>query len=546
MYRTIKIGAVQLHIKRRDDLMFIKSRKAKNSKRGIYLQDKQLRNTSFQPGTSYKYIIDVQAKKVVIVPSEDGKNVVSKRIMNDGVKPVIDIRSKEALAVFDGAEFLQVEINDDEIVVSGYVQDDSINDSLVSTVKKKAKKLFSSASKIIDIQDILRVKKLVEVRMSKQELDQVVGAVGSFEQLSIFDYADGGAFSSSSVQNTRQSLKDLKIPLQLISLFSGAGILDVGFQEAGFDVAFALELNESAAETYRQNIGDHIHTGDITEFDKSRFNQIGSPVVIGGSPCQGFSAANRKTNFLDNPNNMLVRHYIDSIKANKNCQVFVLENVPRILTAGDGRFKEEIYEALSEFEITSGVLSAAEFGAAQDRKRAFFIGSKIGKIDLPKPLYTKDNYITVREAFEGITTDLLNQGDYSKGKADTIARMKHVPQGGNWRDIPDELKTGKMKSDKTHSSVYRRLAWDEPAITIANPRKSNITHPEENRILSVRECARLFGLSDSFEFKGTLASMQQQIANSVPVQLGKAIAMEVKKAIQQFNIRNKTESFSLI
>lgn len=496
-------------------------------------------------------MIDVKEKKVVIVPSEEGSNVVSKRMVKDGIKPVIDIRNKEALAVFEGAEFLQVEIMEDEIVVSGYVQEEEKEEekkeSFVSSVKKKAKQLISKASNLVDIQEILRVKKLAEVRMSREQLDQVVGAVGSFEQLSIFDFVDEASYSSSSsTQSVDQALKNLKIPLQLISLFSGAGLLDAGFSEAGFDLAFALELDKEASETYRHNFGEHIHTGDITTFDKEEFNRIGAPVMIGGSPCQGFSAANRKTNFLDNPNNMLVQHYIDSIKANKNCQVFVLENVPRILTAGEGKFRDEIYEALSEFEITSGTLSSADFGSAQDRKRAFFIGSKIGKIELPTPTHTKENYVTVREAFEGLHSGIPNQLDYSKGKADTIARMKHVPQGGNWRDIPDELKTAKMMGDSTHSSVYRRLAWDEPSITIANPRKSNITHPEDNRILSVRECARLFGLPDSFEFKGKLSSMQQQICNGVPVNLGKAIALQIKKAIQQYNIRNKFEGLSLV
>lgn len=529
--------------------MFIKSRKAKNSKRGIYLQDKQLKKTVFQPGTSYKYMIDVKEKKVIIVASEEGSNIVSKRMMKDGVKPVIDIRNKEALAVFEGSEFLQVEIMDDEIIVSGYVQEEKKEEkkeNFVSSVKKKAKQLISKVSNVVDIQDILRVKKLAEVRMSREQLDQVVGAVGSIEQLSIFDFMDTSSYSTSSIGQAEQALKNIKIPLQLISLFSGLGGFDVGFKDAGFDLAFALELNDEAADTYRHNLGDHIHTGDITSFDKEQFNQIGAPVMIGGSPCQGFSTANRKTNFLDNPNNMLVQHYIESIKANKNCQVFVLENVPRILTAGDGQFKNEIYEALSDFEITSGTLSSADFGSAQDRKRAFFIGSKIGKIELPKPTHTKENYTTVRTAFAGLTDDMPNQQDYSKGKADTIERMKHVPQGGNWRNIPDELKTGKMMGDKTHSSVYRRLAWDEPSITIANPRKSNITHPEKNRILSIRECCRLFGLPDSFELKGKLSSMQQQICNSVPYEMAKAVALEIKKAIVQFNVRNKNERFSLV
>lgn len=103
-----------------------------------------------------------------------------------------------------------------------------------------------------------------------------------------------------------------------------------------------------------------------------------------------------------------------------------------------------------------------------------------------------------------------------------------------------------MLKGNTHSSIYRRLEEDKPSITITNVRKSNILHPTENRVLSIRECARLFGLRDSFEFVGNLSSKQQQIANGVPVQLAKAVGNVIKKAISMFNVRNKTESFVLV
>ncbi|MGP4070373.1 DNA cytosine methyltransferase [Halobacillus sp. B29] len=265
--------------------------------------------------------------------------------------------------------------------------------------------------------------------------------------------------------------------------------------------------------------------------------------MIGGSPCQGFSNSNRKKgkNYLDDPNNKLVKEYIKSIKANENCQVFVLENVPQIFSAGEGQFRNEIYDALSDFEITSGILTAADdYGSAQLRRRAIFIGSKIGKIELPEPEVTPENYMSVREAFDGITDDIENQIDYSIPRQSTIDRMECIRPGENWKAIPEELKTSKMKEGSgPHSSVYRRLVMDEPSITITNVRKSNITHPILNRSLTIRECARLFGLPDSFAFKGSLDAMQQLIANSVPVDMARSIGNVVKKAITQFNIRNK-------
>lgn len=522
----------------------IKSRKAKNSKRGLYLQDIELKQTAFQPGTNFKYVIDSKNKKMVILPSEASLNTVSKRSTKTGLKPVIDIRNKEALSIFKEADFLQVEIQEDQIIVSGYEEKSS---SVLSKTSKKVASVFSKKSNVLDITSLLDVRKKFEVQMSSKDLAEAVGGSFHFEQLSIFDVlGDNPSYSNQSVQTVQNAFKNIKIPLQLISLFSGAGVLDKGFVDAGFDVSFAVELNEDAVQTYRANIGDHIEQADITKIDKSRFAQIGSPLVIGGSPCQGFSSSNRHSNFLDNPNNMLVNHFIDSIKANPNCQVFVLENVPQLLTCGNGKFKEEIYQALNEFEITAGVLSSTDFGEAQERKRAFIIGSKIGKIELPKPTHSKENYATVRMAFNGLHEGLPNQKDFSKPKATTEERMKHVPEGGNWRDIPSHLQTERMSSGSTHSSVYKRLSWDKPSITIANPRKSNITHPTENRILSIRECARLFGLKDDFVFKGTLANMQQMVCNSVPLKMAKAVALAVKTAIIHYNIRMNTDTFQLV
>ncbi|MFC0416770.1 DNA cytosine methyltransferase [Cytobacillus solani] len=522
----------------------IKSRKAKNSKRGLYLQDNELKQTAFQPGTNFKYVIDTKNKKMVIIPSESSVNTVSKRATKSGVKPVIDIRNKEALSIFREADYLQVEIQEDQIIVSGYEEKSS---SALAKVSKKIASVFSKKSNVLDITSLLDVRKKFEFRLGSDELAKAVGHAQQFVQLSIFDViGDTHSYSSQSIQTIEKGLKNIKVPLQVISLFSGAGIMDKGFVEEGFDISFALELDEDAVATYRANHGNHVEQGDITKFDKKRFNQIGSPIMIGGSPCQGFSSANRHSNFLDNPNNLLVKEFIESIKANSNCQVFVLENVPKLLSAGDGKFKQEIYDELSDFEITSGVLTATDFGEAQERKRAFIIGSKIGKIDLPKPTHSPDHYVTVRKALEGLHEDVPNQMDFTKPKPSTIERMQTVPEGGNWRDFPDEFKTTSMFTGKTHSSVYRRLAWDQPSITIANPRKSNLTHPTKNRILSVRECARLFGLKDDFIFKGSLSSMQQQVCNAVPVKLARAVARVVKHAIMRYNIRMHSDKFELV
>ncbi|MEC0400796.1 DNA cytosine methyltransferase [Bacillus subtilis] len=521
--------------------MLIKKRTAKKSDRGIYLQDTQLNQTQFKAGSHFKYIIDSKQKQIVIVPSKSDGNTVSRRKQKDNtLKPVIDIRRKEALRVFKNADQLEVEIYEDQIIVRGLVEEKENILSKVKNILPFKNKKTASANK--------KVKKKIEVQFSKHQLRNAVGQ--DFEQLTIFDVIqESKTVSSDSYFNTqsfKHALKNLNIPLQVISLFSGAGIMDQGFVEAGFEIKFALEKDEDAVKTYAHNIGNHIMQADIEKFDFTVFDKIGAPIMIAGPPCQGLSSANRKTNFLDNPNNKYIKYYIEAIKANSHCKVFVLENVEEILTAGNGRFKNEILSELSDFEITTGVINSADMGSAQSRKRAIFIGSKIGRIEIPKPIRLPGAYKTVREAFEGLHDNLPNQKDVTKPRTETLEKMKYIPQGGNWTFIPDFLKSDKMKTGKTHSSIFKRLEYDKPSITITNVRKSNILHPVENRVLSIRECARLFGLKDNFIFKGRLSSMQQQIANAVPVELAKSVAYAIKSVINKVNKRHDPLSPVLI
>jgi DNA (cytosine-5)-methyltransferase 1 len=479
----------------------IKMRKAKNSSRGIYIQDKELLQTDFQPSEPFVYEIDTESRAIVIRPSEQkerAKNTVSKRRMKDYIKPVIDIRDKKALSIFEGAEHLEITIEKERIQVVGKFNDhiqviDTTSDILQEAVSdSKYQHYFRRAFKVAE---------------------------------TLFTHGDIPDAGKNG----------LKLAFDVISLFSGAGIMDEGFVQEGFEIKYALEKDYEAVLTYRLNHLNDIACADITKFDKRLFNQIGATVMIGGSPCQGFSNSNRYTNFLDNPNNLLVREYIDSIKNNDQCKVFVLENVPRLLTAGNGKFMEEIADELKDFQITAGVLCAADYGSAQIRKRAFIIGSKIGHIELPAPTYDKNCYKFVEQAFEGLHDDVPNQRDFTVPRAETIERMACIAPGSNWRDLPEHLMSEGMRVGKTHSNVMRRLSEKLPSIALPNFRKSNILHPSLNRILSVREVARLFDLSDDFLFTGSLSAMQQMVCNAVPVKMARAVANTIKKAIEKYN-----------
>lgn len=505
-------------------LNLIKKRKAKNSDRGIYIQDRELLETQFQAGTHFKYVIDAVNQKVIILPSEEQEsNTVSRRKLKAGFKPVIDIRKKEALSLFEESQFLQIEIYGDQIIVEGFSSENADNLQTQSAQKKIKKQT------VTDIRQLLKVKKDYSFRLSKTDMKKAVGE--SYQQLSFTDFIQFEDTASDNVTYIQNALDNLKIPLQVVSLFSGAGLFDKAFMDNGFEVVFSLEKDAEIAKTYEFNLGK-ITTADITQFDKRQLPF--APVVIGGSPCKGFSNSNRYSNYLDNPNNLLVREYIKCVQ-HINPYIFILENVPQILTAGDGQFFQEIQKELKEYQITKGVISSADYGDPQDRKRAFIIGSRLDHhIELPEPSLRPSEYKTVREAFKGLQPFQENQNDISKPKAITLERIKHVPAGGNVFNIPEDI-----RPKGQHSDMYKRLEWDKPAVTIVNPRKAMLLHPEEDRIISVREACRLFSLPDNFVFKGGLSKMQESIANGIPLQMGKAIAKKIKDVILQFNIRNR-------
>jgi len=505
----------------------IKTRLMKKSERGLYLQDIELKETDFSPGVHFKYVIDNKSRRVTILKSDDGKNTVSRRKIKNGLKPVVDIRDSKAIAALKSSDLIVVTFYKDKLIIEGL---DKVNNQHEHEAPKGGQDCASNVRSFTGLREQYSTHKRIHIVMRLDEQKLVSGLdVGYSEQISWFDSVEGNKESRGKVIDLSSKLKKFAIPLVVVSFFCGAGLLDYAFKTQGFEFVKAYDFDTEACETYRHNIGDHVVCADITNYPMELVPK--APFMTGGSPCYLLSNSNRKkgSRYLDQPGATLIRRFIERIQYNDKCQVFVWENVSQILTAGDGMFKEEIYSELSDFELTSGVLCSADFGDPQKRERAFIIGSKIGKISLPKPTVTV--YKTVQEAFEGISDNLPNQKDYSIPKPGTMERMKYVPQGGNVSNIPIS-----MRPNSQHSVSYRRLEWNKPSVTIPNPRKAVILHPEENRILSIRECARLFSLPDTFIFKGKLASMQQQVANGVPFNMASAIAKKVKEAVAAYSM----------
>ena len=135
-------------------------------------------------------------------------------------------------------------------------------------------------------------------------------------------------------------------------------------------------------------------------------------------------------------------------------------------------------------------------------------------------------------------SNIATQNYVSRNNDLVIERYRHIPQGGNWRDIPDELMQNYADKGRCHSGIYKRLIGNQPSVVISNYRKSMLIHPYQNRGLSVREAARLQSFPDDFFFEGPISHIQQQIGNAVPPLLAKAVFEQV---IKLSNRQNKHE-----
>lgn len=339
-----------------------------------------------------------------------------------------------------------------------------------------------------------------------------------------------------------------------IDLFSGAGGMSVGAEHAGIRVAIAVEQDRWAASTYRQNHpGTIVMQRDICTVDSFPLEDIidSEPtVVFGGPPCQGFSTSNQRTRNSQNPNNWLFEHYVRLVGQIKPHWI-VFENVTGILETEGGMFADKVvndFENLG-YAVTTFVLNARDYGVPQNRSRFFAVASRQG-VTISKPI-KKRELVTVKEAINDLP--VLESGakecelpytaeptssfaKHMKGKLQScrnhlvsannqtvLVRYPHIPQGGNWENIPTELMGNYADARRCHTGIYRRLNEDEVSIVIGNYRKNMVIHPTQHRGLSVREAARLQSFPDSFSFTGSIGFQQQQVGNAVPPLLAQAV-----------------------
>lgn len=349
---------------------------------------------------------------------------------------------------------------------------------------------------------------------------------------------------------------------RVIDLFAGVGGLSLGFEKKGFDVVLANEYDASIASSY---IANHKNTkmivGDITSLDlEDTFGKLAGTidVVIGGPPCQGFSQKGQRKTIHDE-RNFLFKYYVSVVEL-VTPKYFVMENVPNLLTAEGGYFRDEIEELFNKlgYSLEYGVLNASDYGVPQNRRRAIIIGKLDG--DAPKLPVPKRNKVTIWDAISDLAYLESGEGseeqeykypadsDYEKmlrkdssklfnhiaTKHSPLAleRLALIPPNAGREVLPEEHLTKSI-----YSGTWTRMKKDEISVTITTrfdtPSSGKFTHPFLNRAITVREAARIQSFPDDFHFVGNKGSQMKQVGNAVPPLLAAAIAEVIMNDIKE-------------
>lgn len=336
--------------------------------------------------------------------------------------------------------------------------------------------------------------------------------------------------------------------VKTLSLFSGAGGLDIGFRSAGFDIIGSVELEPAYAKTLEDNSGPNkffgkeamVHCMDIRQFDPTPYAGRGIECVIGGPPCQTFSAAGRRSGGVlgtIDPRGRLFESYcriLDVIQP----KVFVFENVYGLPGANGGGPWREICESFSAlgYSLAAEVLDSADYGVPQHRERLIIVGYRTGHFVFPEPTHGPDSSSgrplkTILEAIADLQD--ANEPDHEfDGLYGHLLPL--VPEGLNYSFFTREMGYPKpffAWRSKFHDFLYK-ADRNAPARTIkAQPGKFTGPFHWKNRHFNVKELKRLQSFPDDYEIAGSYGKVVEQIGNSVPPRLAEIIAISVREQL---------------
>ncbi|MDD5700652.1 MAG: DNA cytosine methyltransferase [Dehalococcoidales bacterium] len=352
-------------------------------------------------------------------------------------------------------------------------------------------------------------------------------------------------------------------PLKVIDLFSGAGGMSLGFaslpQYFKIIAAVDCEVGKPGAKrgspkrihcnlTYERNIGIKPINEDISQLDPTDFMEICKivarevTVLISCAPCTGFSQKNAKNHLDDDPRNFLVERSALFVKKLQP-EFFVMENVKELIKGKMSHHYHNLMKILFDlgYSISSGVADFADYGLPQHRIRAIIIARR-ENTELPAfpnprifPPTTVRHAIGHMPPLDAGSVDPRDPMHVCPGhNPRSMERIKAVPRnGGSWADISKDkrhLLIPSMINSRPGSfpDIYGRMSWDKPAPTITrecgHPGNGRYLHPDQDRMLSVREMSLLQGFPKNYCFEGALSSKYNQIGDAVPPLISRIIA----------------------
>ncbi len=358
-----------------------------------------------------------------------------------------------------------------------------------------------------------------------------------------------------------------------ISLFSGSFGLDLGFEYAGFEVGVALDIEPASEEIISANrpkipfiLDDIVNVDTKTILETAGIDKGDLDVLTGGPPCQPFSTAGKREG-LNDPRASPLTEYIRVINEAQP-KVFVMEEVTGLLSARLSHVpikernnrkllpeeeKGSVWKVITEelrktgYKIRYETLNAADYGAPQNRKRVILIGVRPDieiKIPLiPEPTHKKPNLSSLDQLHPWINLQNSIMGIEPGECPDLSPKFKKympcVPPGGNWRQIPDDLKKEAMNNafyaGGGKMGFYRRLCWFEQSPTLVTSptmKSTMMVHPWEDRPISVNEYKVIQGFPIEWLLPGSVSNKYKKVGEAVPPTLSFAIAKNVRKILE--------------
>lgn len=334
--------------------------------------------------------------------------------------------------------------------------------------------------------------------------------------------------------------------VRTLSLFSGAGGLDIGFSDVGFDIIESVEIEDKFCETLRLNSGDgkqfsdaKVNCIDIRNFKTQGLGKI--DFIIGGPPCQTFSAAGRRANGVlgtTDSRGVLFKEYVRILKEIKP-KGFLFENVYGIIGAQHGEPWKDILKSFSEagYQLFYRILDAADYGVPQHRERLIIVGLEKGEFKFPRPTHGPDSldnqdFYTAQEAIEGVPLTVEESKSGIGGRYGKL--LNAIPPGLNYSFYTEQMgHPHPVFAWRSKFSDFLYKADPDTPVRTIKASGGAYTGPFhwENRSFSYAEYKRLQTFPDDYEISGAKQTAVKQIGNSVPPQLARILAIAIRQQV---------------